>query len=72
MLNDTLKINESDIEMLETFMANASAIRDVMNDTDTDARTCAKKVKALFMTQEVGEIAMMMFIIKLKLMVYDE
>lgn len=72
MVNDTLKIDKADIEMLESFVANTSCIRDVMNDPDTDARTCAAKVSTLFKVQELGELAMRLFIVKLKYMVEDE
>lgn len=72
MVNDTLKINKTDIKMLEGFVANASSIRDVMNDPDMDARTCAAKLSTLFKVQAIGEITMRLFIVKLNLMVEDE
>lgn len=72
MVNDTLKIDKSDIEMLESFVANASRIRYVMYDPDTDAKTCVAELSKLFKVQVLGELAMALFITKLKLMVEDE
>lgn len=72
MVNDTLKINKADIEMLKSFVANTSCIRDVINDPDIDASTCAAKLSTLFKVQALSELAMRLFILKLNLMVEDE